>query len=75
MPDIAMCSGDGCPMRETCYRAMATPSKYRQSYFATPPFNLSGHASADQLVTVTQRREACEYYYPIKVCRHGEVCK
>jgi len=38
MPDISMCSGEGCPLKENCYRFTATPSKFRQSYFFTPPF-------------------------------------
>jgi hypothetical protein len=37
MPDIAMCWGDNCPIKETCYRYTATPSKWRQSYFAETP--------------------------------------
>ena len=37
MPDIAMCWGDNCPIKETCYRCTATPSKWRQSYFAETP--------------------------------------
>ena len=37
MPDIAMCWGDNCPIKETCYRFTATPSKWRQSYFAETP--------------------------------------
>lgn len=40
MPDIAMCKGTGCQLKENCYRAMATPSYY-QSYFTTPP-NIGG---------------------------------
>jgi len=36
MPDIAMCNGDGCAKRDTCYRATATPSYY-QSYFTLNP--------------------------------------
>lgn len=36
MPDIAMCSGDGCPLKEKCYRFTAKPSDY-QSYFLDPP--------------------------------------
>lgn len=37
MPDIAMCWGENCPIKETCYRFTATPSKWRQSYFAETP--------------------------------------
>lgn len=36
MPDIAMCSGERCPLKEICYRYTATPSSY-QSYFAQSP--------------------------------------
>jgi hypothetical protein len=37
MPDIAKCWGENCPIKETCYRFTATPSKWRQSYFAETP--------------------------------------
>lgn len=37
MPDIAMCSGDGCEIKSTCYRYRATPSELMQYYFVTPP--------------------------------------
>lgn len=37
MPDITHCLGDGCPMKETCYRAQAKPSML-QSYFSEVPF-------------------------------------
>ena len=37
MPDITMCSGEGCPVKEFCYRFTAKPNEYRQSYFVEPP--------------------------------------
>jgi len=37
MPDITMCSGKNCEMREICYRYTAEPSKFRQSYFLDTP--------------------------------------
>lgn len=37
MPDISKCPGGNCPIKETCYRYTATPSKWRQSYFAETP--------------------------------------
>ena len=37
MPDITMCSGEGCPMRELCWRFTAPPTPNRQSFFAEPP--------------------------------------
>jgi len=39
MPDITLCEGTDCPLKETCYRYKATPSEYRQSYFQEPPYN------------------------------------
>jgi len=37
MPDISMCAGNNCELKDNCWRYKATPS-YRQSWFATPPF-------------------------------------
>lgn len=44
MPDISKCTaalGDGslCPLRETCYRFLALPSEYWQSYLTEAPFD------------------------------------
>lgn len=37
MPDITMCNGEGCPVKESCYRFMAIANEYRQSYFLSSP--------------------------------------
>lgn len=37
MPDITMCKGKDCPLKETCYRYKAKPSDL-QSYFIEPPY-------------------------------------
>ena len=37
MPDISMCMGTGCPLRESCYRAIAKPDRM-QTYFSEVPF-------------------------------------
>ena len=37
MPDITMCSGKNCPVKEKCYRYTAEASDY-QSYFMNPPY-------------------------------------
>lgn len=37
MPDITMCTGDKCNLKDTCYRFTAIPNEYRQAYFITPP--------------------------------------
>lgn len=39
MPDITMCSGKDCPLKETCYRYTATPSEFMQSYFIQAPYD------------------------------------
>ena len=49
MPDITMCKGGNCPAKEQCYRYRATPSTYRQSYFAEPPHVVYG----------------CQYFMPM----------
>jgi hypothetical protein len=41
MPDIAMCNGDDCPVKENCWRYLAPPDRF-QSYFAAPPRNEEG---------------------------------
>lgn len=43
MPDISMCTGKGCPIKDTCYRHTAKVSEYeRQSFFVTPPVKADG---------------------------------
>ena len=37
MPDITMCKGQGCKLRDTCYRYRAWPNTHIQSYFLNPP--------------------------------------
>ena len=36
MSDISKCSGEGCPLREACYRFTAPTSEYHQSWIAPP---------------------------------------
>lgn len=38
MTDITKCSGDGCPVKDLCYRFNAPGSTY-QSYFMQVPFD------------------------------------
>ena len=47
MPDITMCEGEGCDVKNTCYRFTAKPSKFMQSYFTATPI----------------KDEGCEYYW------------
>ncbi len=41
MPDIALCRGTGCPLKEGCYRFTAKPDEL-QSYFAIVPVKFDG---------------------------------
>ena len=52
MPDISMCEGGMCPIKETCYRFTADPSDY-QSYLGNPPFK-----EVDE-----DNNSKCEYYW------------
>lgn len=36
-PDVTLCEGYDCPLKETCYRFLAVPSPFRQSYFFGDP--------------------------------------
>ena len=61
MPDIAMCLSFKCPKRGNCYRYLAKPSPYVQSY----------------LHDNTQNGEKCDKFLPVKCYKHfrsvGEV--
>lgn len=39
MPDITMCDGKGCPIRNHCYRHRARPTPNWQSWFAKAPWD------------------------------------
>ena len=56
MPDITMCTGVGCPLKETCYRYKAKPDEYWQSFFMKPPFE----------------KGKCEHYWEIKRGKNNE---
>jgi hypothetical protein len=38
MADITMCEGRDCPLKDHCYRHLASPSQ-RQSFFLNMPYN------------------------------------
>lgn len=42
MPDISMCKFEECGKKQTCYRYIAKPSEYRQSYFMGMPPHTDG---------------------------------
>jgi len=51
-PDITMCSGQECPKKDTCFRYLAKPSEYRQSYFFDTPIKEDG---------------TCEHYWEVNL--------
>jgi len=58
MPDMSMCKGTNCPLKETCYRHTAIANEFRQSYFFDVPFD--------------EEKEKCDYYWPIKILENGK---
>lgn len=42
MADITMCFGEGCPIRDACYRFNAMPDPLGQSYMISPYRNEAG---------------------------------
>lgn len=48
MPDISMCPGDECFIKERCYRYTAEPNEYHQSFFVNAPLKEDG--SCDYLM-------------------------
>lgn len=51
MPDITMCTGGDCPLKLNCYRFMAVPNEFWQSYMA-PKYIFN--------------RESCYFYEELK---------
>lgn len=47
MADITMCSGQGCSVKDDCYRHTAQANEWRQSYFTETP----------------GKDKSCEYYW------------
>lgn len=38
MPDITMCTGGDCPLKNSCKRFVSKPDPYWQSYFTNVPY-------------------------------------
>lgn len=57
MPDISMCLNMTCPLRTKCYRFLAEPSEFRQTY---AEFDYKIEYKEDQ------RKCSCFAYWPIK---------
>jgi hypothetical protein len=57
MPDMSMCKGNKCPLRETCYRYKAVANVPIQSYIDSP-YNV--------------REDKCDFYWPTKILQDGK---
>lgn len=54
MPDICMCEGGDCSLKESCLRYIIRPSEFMQSYFVNPPYQEK------------DGKQNCEYYWEVK---------
>lgn len=67
MPDISMCQNKDCPSAKSCYRFLATPSPYRQSYmdYKVPPgqdrcdsYSPMANSKSREIIDATAKRYA-----------------
>lgn len=56
MPDICMCRGVNCPLKEDCYRYTREPNPYRQAYFDVIPAKIEVSVSSQRIFA------DCEYF-------------
>ena len=54
MVDISMCSGEGCPRKNECYRHRAKDAGEYQSWFARPP--LESDLNCDEFLEIWPER-------------------
>jgi hypothetical protein len=52
MPDISMCKGEDCPLKETCYRYTAESSDY-QAYFTEVPYDTTTNSCDYHMAIMT----------------------
>jgi len=57
MPDISMCFNEKCEKRHTCYRFIATPNKFWQSYGTFSP----------------DKNGNCDYYWKVEKDKSDET--
>ena len=49
MPDMALCQGTGCPLKDKCYRYRAYPAEHWQPYFTEVPYK---DGDCDRFMTI-----------------------
>jgi hypothetical protein len=59
MPDISMCIGGTCSIKNTCYRFTAKPGHW-QTYFSDPPMEPDGNCRYYMVVYPVQKEEVKE---------------
>lgn len=64
MPNIAMCTGEGCVRKETCHRHTAKPHPLWQTYM-NPPFREVAVEIGEGCGTCVITQE-CDYYWSTK---------
>lgn len=52
MPDITMCSNEECELRIDCFRFMALPNPWRQSYFAPDSIPQPKNGKCDDFMVI-----------------------
>ena len=57
MPDICMCKGEGCPVKDQCFRNTAKDSEY-QAFFTEIPYD--------------KEKLECEYFWQNKNKKEDE---
>jgi len=59
MSDICMCTGEGCPFKYKCYRALAQSHDFRQAYFERPPYD-EEEGSCMYFWNLDKDKQSCE---------------
>jgi len=55
--DITKCEGDGCPIKDGCYRYVTPANPHRQAFFSeTPGYTDGGEFICDMFWGVAQER-------------------
>ena len=57
MPDITMCKGEGCGIKEDCYRHTAKANEHWQTYFTESPCSQKMGGTACEYFTPNRRAE------------------
>lgn len=65
MPDLCMCTGN-CPISEYCYRYMATPNHYGQTYSNLEDVCLPNKYSEFVLYKENNKKEEVKVSYTIE---------